>query len=92
MRKRRQREKEEVKSLGSLAKMKNTTEMNCLQKEAQRLREKEIQFNNLIQPYQEQIVELVDAVEKKVKEFTASKIELDNTEDSMISQVMLEVA
>ena len=46
----------------------------------------------MLQPYQEQIAELVDAVEKKVKEFTTSKSVIDNTEDSMISQVMLEAA
>ena len=84
--------KEEVKSLGALAKMKKTTEMNCLQQEAQRLQEKDIQFNNLPQPYQEQITELVDAVEQKVKEFTASKSVIDSTKDPMISQVMLEAA
>ena len=53
---------------------------------------KEIQFNNMLQSYQEQIAELVDAVENKVKEITASKSVIDNTEDSMISQVMLKVA
>ena len=46
----------------------------------------------MLQPYQEQITELVDAVEKKVKEFTASKSVIDNTKDSMISQVMFEAA
>ena len=66
--------------------------MNHLQQEAQRLREKEIQFNSLLQPYEEQITELVDAVDQKVKDFTASKSEIDSTEDPMISQVMLEVA
>ena len=71
--------REEVKSLGALENMKRMTEMNRLQQEMQRLREKEIQFNNLLQPYQEQIVELVDAVEQKVKEFTTSKHEIDDT-------------
>ena len=56
------------------------------------MQEKEIQFNNMLQPYQEQIAELVDAVEQKVKEFNTSKSEIDNTEDPLISQVMLEVA
>ena len=73
--------KEEVKSLGALAKMNKMIEMNHLQKEAQRLREKDIQFNNVLQPYQEQIIELVDAVEQKVKEFTASKSVINSTED-----------
>ena len=72
--------------------MKKTTEMNRLQQEAQRLQGKEIQFNNMLQPYQEQITELVDAVEKKVKDFTASKSVIDSTEDPMISQVMLVAA
>ena len=83
--------KEEVKILGSLAKIKKTTEMNRLQQEAQWLREKEIQFNNLLQPYQEQITELVNAVEQKVKEFTTRKSDIDDTEDSVISQAMLEM-
>ena len=72
--------------------MKKMIQMNRLQQEAQRLREKEIQFNNMLQLYKEQIVELVDAVEKKVKEFTARKSEIDSTEDPMISQVILEAA
>ena len=73
--------------------MKKTTKMNHLQQEAQRLWEKYIQFNNLLQPYQEQIAELIDAVEQKVKEFTTSKSEIDEfTEDSSISQAMLETA
>ena len=46
----------------------------------------------MLQPYQEQITELVDVVEKKFKEFTTSKSELDSIEDPMITQVMLEVA
>ena len=44
----------------------------------------------MLQPYQEQITELVDVIEQKVKEFTASKSEIDSTEDPLISQVMLE--
>ena len=81
--------KEKFKSLGALAKMKKTTEMNRLQQKTQRLRAKEIQFNNLLQPYQEQIAELVDAVDQKLKEFTASKSEIDSVEYPMITQVML---
>ena len=46
----------------------------------------------MLQPYQEQIAELVDAVEQKVKEFTTRKSEIDSTEDPLIRQVMLEVA
>ena len=56
------------------------------------MRAREIRFNNLLQPYQEQIAELVDAVEQKVKKFTTSKIEFEVTEDSSISQAMLEMA
>ena len=77
--------KEEIKSLGALVKMRKMTEMNCLQQEAQRLRAKEIQINNLLQPYQEQITELVEVVEQKVREFTTSINEIDETEDSSIS-------
>ena len=84
--------KEEFKRLGALANMKRTIEMNRLQQEAQRLREKEIQFNNLLQPYQEQIVELVDANEQRVKELTTRKSEIDDIEESIISQAMLEAA
>ena len=46
----------------------------------------------MLQPYQEQIAELVDAVKQKVKEFTTSKSEMDDTEDSSISQALLEMA
>ena len=46
----------------------------------------------MLEPYQEKIAELVDAVEQKVKEFTTSKSEIDSTEDPLISQVMLEAA
>ena len=84
--------KEEVKRLGSLTKMKKITEMNRLQQEAQWLQEKDIQFNNMLQPYQEQIVELVDTVEQKVKEFTTSRSDTEVTKDSSISQAMLETA
>ena len=56
------------------------------------MQEKEIQFNNLLQPYQEQIAELVDVVEQKVKEFIARKTEIDDVEYPMITQVMLEGA
>ena len=55
--------KEEIKSLAALQKMRKTTEMNRLQQEAQRLRAKEIHINDLLQPYQEQIIKLVNAVE-----------------------------
>ena len=84
--------KEEIKSLGALAKMRKMTEMNCLQQEVQWLRAKEIQINNLLQPYQEQITNLVEVVEQKVREFTTNRNEIDATEDSSISQAMLELA
>ena len=54
------------------------------------MRAKEIRFNNLLQPYQEKIAELIDAVEQKVKEFTTRKSEIDSTEYPLISQFMLE--
>ena len=53
--------------------MRKMTEMNRLQQEAQRLRAKEIQINNLLQLYQEQITELVEVVEQKVREFTTTR-------------------
>ena len=84
--------KEEVKSLGSLTKMKKMIEMNRLQQEAQRLREKQIQFNDMLQPYQEQIAELVYTVEQKVKEFTTSRSDTEVIEDSSMIQSMLETA
>ena len=55
--------KEEIKSLAALQKMRKMTEMNRLQQEAQRLRAQEIEINDLLQPYQEQIAEIVDMVE-----------------------------
>ena len=72
--------------------MRKMTEMNRLQQEAQRLRAKEIHINDLLQPYQEQIIELVDAVEQQVGKFTATRNEIDAAEDSNISQAMLELA
>ena len=56
------------------------------------MREKEIQINDLLQPYQEQITDLVDAIEQKVGEFTATRNEIDAAEDSSISQAMLDSA
>ena len=84
--------KEEIKSLAALQNMRKTTEMNRLQQEAQRLRAKEIQINDLLQPYQEQITEIVNAVEQKVREFTATRNEIDVADDSSISQAMLDLA
>ena len=84
--------KEEIKSLTALQKMRKMTEMNHFQQEAQWLRAKEIHINDLLQPYQEQITELVDAVEQNVGEFTATRNEIDAAEDCSISQAMLDSA
>ena len=84
--------KEEIKSLAALQKMRKTKEMNRLQQEAQRLRTKEIHINDLLQPYQEQITELVDTVEQKVREFTTTREETDAIEDVSISQALLDSA
>ena len=46
----------------------------------------------MLQAYQEKIIELVDVVEQKIKEFTTSKSEIDSTKDPLISQVILEAA
>ena len=63
-----------------------------MQQEAQWLRAQEIHINDLLQPYQEQIAEIVDTVEQKVTEFTATRNEIDVVEDSSISQAMLDSA
>ena len=84
--------KEEVKGLTALQKMRKTKEMNRLQQEAQQLRTKEIHINDLLQPYQEQIAEIFDTVEQRVKEFTTTREETDATEDASISQALLESA
>ena len=72
--------------------MRKMTEMNRLQQEAHRLRAKEIHINDLLQPYQEKIAEIVDTVEQKVMEFMATRNEIDAAEDSGISQAMLDSA
>ena len=54
---------EEIKSLAALQKMRKTKEMNRLQQEAQWLRAQEIHINDLLQPYQEQIIEIVYTIE-----------------------------
>ena len=63
-----------------------------MQQEAQRLRAQEIHINDLLQPYQEQIAEIVDTVEQKMKEFTTTREKIDATEDANISQALLESA
>ena len=54
------------------------------------MRAQEIHINDLLQPYQEQITEIVDTVEQKVREFMDTRNEIELTEDSSISQAMLE--
>ena len=56
------------------------------------MRAQEIHINDLLQPYQKQIAEIVDTVEQKVTEFTATRNEIDAAEDSSISQAMLDSA
>ena len=46
----------------------------------------------MLQPYQEQIAELIEEVDNKLKEFNSSKGVIDTTEDPLITQVMLTVA
>ena len=72
--------------------MRKTKEMNQLQQEAQRLRTQEAHISDLLQPYQEQITELVDAAEQKMKEFTTVREEIDQTNDSKIDQSLLDSA
>ena len=84
--------KEEIKGLAALQKMRKTKEMIYLQQEAQQLRTKEMHINDLLQPYQEQIAEILDTVEQKMKEFTTTREEIDATEDASISQALLDSA
>ena len=84
--------KEEIKGLAALQKMRKTREMNSLQQEAQQLRTKEMHINDLLQPYQEQIAEIVDTVEQKMKEFTTTREKTDTIEDASISQALLDSA
>ena len=82
--------KEEINGLAALQKMRKTKEMNSLQQEAQQLTRKEIHINDLLQPYQEKIAEIVDTVEHKIKEFTTTRENTDTTEDTSISQALLD--
>ena len=56
------------------------------------MRTKELYITDLLQPFQEQITELVDVVEQKVKEFTTVREQADQTEDSHINQTLLDSA
>ena len=47
-------------------------------------------INDLLQPYQEQITEIVDTVEQKINEFTTTRENTDTTEDTSISQDLLD--
>ena len=49
-------------------------------------------INDLLQPYQEKIAEIVDTVEQKMKEFTTTREKTDATEETSISQALLESA
>ena len=84
--------KEEIKGLVALQKMRKTKEMNQLQQEAQWLRTQEVHISDLLQPYQEQITELVDAAEQKMKEFTTVREEIDQTDDPKVDQALIDSA
>ena len=49
-------------------------------------------INDLLQPYQEQISDIVDMVEQKMREFTTTREKTDATEDASISQALLDSA
>ena len=49
-------------------------------------------INDLLQPYQEQITEIVDTVEQKIKEFTTTRENTDAIEDASIIQAFLDSA
>ena len=63
-----------------------------MQQEMQQLRTKEMHITDLLQPFQEKITELVDVVEQKLKEFTATSEKFEGTEDSKIDQALLDSA
>jgi hypothetical protein len=46
----------------------------------------------MVQPYQEEIAQLVDTMETKVAEFKSSKDVIDSTEDPLITDIMLTTA
>ena len=52
--------------------MKKKAEITQIQQLTQKCREKQINLDNLIQPHQEKIAELVNSIEKKVTEFKSS--------------------
>ena len=56
------------------------------------MRTKELHITDLLQHFQEQITDLVDAVEQKVKEFTTVHEQAAQTEDSHINQTLLDSA
>ena len=49
------------------------------------MRAQEIHINDLLQPYQEKITEIVVTVEREVRDFTTTIEEIDAKEDSGIS-------
>ena len=83
---------EEAKTLGALPKMKKKEEITKIQQLAQKCKEKHINLNNLIQPHQVKITELVDSIEKKVTEFKASHGVAESTEDPLVTTIMLTIA
>jgi hypothetical protein len=83
---------EEAKSLGALAKMKKKTEITQLQQLAQKFRTKQINLDNTINPHQEKVAQLVDRIEKKVIGFKASKGVIEDTEDPLVTDIMLTTA
>ena len=72
--------------------MRKKTEITQFQQQAQKYREKQINLDNAINPHEEKVVEMVDQIEKKVLGFKSSKGVIEDTEDSLVTDIMLTTA
>lgn len=81
--------KAEMKTLEGLAKMRKISESNKLQQEVQRLKEKENAVIKMVQPWSDDLADIATWVEEKMKEFTTTKEEVDNTGEGAITQDLL---
>jgi hypothetical protein len=69
--------------------MKKKGEITQFQQQVQRFREKQINLAKAISPHEEKVAQLVDTIETKVKGFKSSKGVIEDTEDSLVSDIML---
>ena len=72
--------------------MRRKAEITAIKQAAQNCREKQIDLDNLMQPHQVKIAQLVDDIDKKVTELKASHGVVDSTEDPLVTQIMLTTA